>query len=342
MPTYPLISIIVPIYNVGEYLPRCIDSILSQTHENLEIILINDGSTDNSGKICDEYAKKDNRIIVKHQENAGVSTARNAGLDIAKGEWIGFVDADDWIEPSMFEKLLSTAITANKQLACCNYVKHHESGKTKSRMYRNTPETLTRDKMLTLVLHLNYRFFVYCCYLYHHSIFKTTAIAPTMAEPVRFDPEIHYGEDRLMLVQAVIRADGTAYIPDALYNYYQRKGSAVYTVNDKRITFFTALTQMIKHIEPISPSLVARAQAFLITRTVRLIGYSCLVKRYKDVKRIRREAGKFVLPSLMNKELDSGRKVRMLAALYLPKSIVGAIGRKSKRYMKEMLVLEED
>jgi len=335
--TNPLISIIVPIYNIGKYLPRCIDSILSQTHENLEIILINDGSTDNSGEICDEYASKDTRIIVKHQENAGVSTARNVGLEIAKGEWIGFVDADDWVEPAMFEKLLNAALTNNTQLSFCNYIKHHESGKTKSRIHSKTPETLTRDQMLALVLHLDYRFCVYCCYLYHHTIFKTTT-----AEPVRFDPKIHYGEDRLMLLQAVIRANGTAYIPDILYNYYQRKGSAVYTVNDKRITFFAALKQMIKHVEPISPSLVTKAQAFLIIRTVRLIGYSCLVKRYKDVKMIRREAKKFVLPSLMKKELDFGRKARMLAALYLPKSIVGAIGRKSKRYMKEMLVLEED
>lgn len=94
----PKISVIVPVYNVEQYLPRCIDSILAQTFTDFEILLINDGSTDNSGKICDEYAQKDNRIRVFHKKNGGVSSARNVGLDNAKGEWLAFIDADDWID----------------------------------------------------------------------------------------------------------------------------------------------------------------------------------------------------------------------------------------------------
>ena len=93
-----LISVIVPVYNVEKYLNRCVESIMNQTYKNLQIILIDDGSNDRSGKICDEYAEKDKRIEVIHKENAGVSAARNKGLDKAKGEWITFVDADDWIE----------------------------------------------------------------------------------------------------------------------------------------------------------------------------------------------------------------------------------------------------
>lgn len=94
----PKISIIVPVYNVEKYLRKCIDSILNQTFKDFELILIDDGSTDESGKICDEYNLKDNRIKVIHKENGGLSSARNAGLDIAQGEYIGFVDSDDWIE----------------------------------------------------------------------------------------------------------------------------------------------------------------------------------------------------------------------------------------------------
>lgn len=100
-----IISIIVPIYNVAEFLPKCINSIIHQSYKNLEIILINDGSTDESGRICDEYMEKDSRIIVKHEKNGGVSSARNKGLDIAKGNYIGFVDGDDCIAPDMYEKL---------------------------------------------------------------------------------------------------------------------------------------------------------------------------------------------------------------------------------------------
>ena len=103
----PLISVIVPIYNVETYLPQCLDSIIVQTWNNLEIILINDGSTDNSGHICDAYVAKDSRIKVVHKSNGGLSAARNSGLDIANGEYIGFVDSDDWIEPTMYENLFA-------------------------------------------------------------------------------------------------------------------------------------------------------------------------------------------------------------------------------------------
>lgn len=113
----PLISIIVPVYNVEKYLPQCLDSIMVQTYTNLEIILVDDGSTDNGGHICDEYAKSDSRIKVIHKQNAGLSAARNLGLDIAHGEYIGFVDSDDWIEPTMYEDLYAGfSITENTLL----------------------------------------------------------------------------------------------------------------------------------------------------------------------------------------------------------------------------------
>ena len=103
----PNISIIVPVYNIEEYLPRCIESILNQTYNNLELILVDDGSKDKSGEICDAYAKKDNRVVVLHKENGGSSSARNAGIAIAKGEYLGFVDSDDYIEPDMYEKMVA-------------------------------------------------------------------------------------------------------------------------------------------------------------------------------------------------------------------------------------------
>jgi len=103
---HPLISVIVPVYNVEKYLERCVKSILLQTYDRLEIILVNDGSKDGSGKLCDELAKGDPRIVVLHKENGGASSARNAGLDLAHGEYIGFVDSDDWIAPDMYEYCL--------------------------------------------------------------------------------------------------------------------------------------------------------------------------------------------------------------------------------------------
>ena len=99
----PLVSIIVPIYKVEPYLRRCLDSIVNQTYTNLEIILVDDGSPDNCPQTCDEYAAKDNRIIVIHKENGGLSDARNIGLDIWKGDYISFVDSDDWVEKKYIE-----------------------------------------------------------------------------------------------------------------------------------------------------------------------------------------------------------------------------------------------
>ena len=104
-----MISVIVPVYNVEPYLRKCLDSIIGQTYKDLEIIIIDDGSTDCSGKICDEYEERDGRLKVFHTENKGLSAARNLGLDNATGDWIGFVDSDDWIEPDMYEVLLKRA-----------------------------------------------------------------------------------------------------------------------------------------------------------------------------------------------------------------------------------------
>ena len=118
-----LISIIVPVYKVEKYIDECIKSIINQTYTNLEIILIDDGSPDNCGKICDEYAKNDKRIKVIHQKNMGQSVARNVGLEYAKGDYIGFVDSDDYIKNNMFEVLHNNLVSYNADISICNIIK---------------------------------------------------------------------------------------------------------------------------------------------------------------------------------------------------------------------------
>ena len=113
----PLVSIIVPIYKVEPYLRRCLDSIVNQTYTNLEIILVDDGSPDGCPQICDEYAAKDNRRVVIHKENGGLSDARNAGLDSCKGEYVSFVDSDDWVDEKYIEILLNLATKENADVA---------------------------------------------------------------------------------------------------------------------------------------------------------------------------------------------------------------------------------
>ena len=112
-----VISVIVPIYNVENYINRCLNSIINQTYKNLQIILVDDGSTDDSGKVCDKYALKDSRIKVIHQKNSGPVRARKTGLEASTGEYIGFVDSDDWIEPNMYEEMLNNLIQTNADFA---------------------------------------------------------------------------------------------------------------------------------------------------------------------------------------------------------------------------------
>ena len=127
-----LISVIVPIYKVEKYLGKCIESIIRQSYSNLEIILVDDGSPDRCGAICDEYARKDSRIKVIHQDNMGLSVARNTGLNIATGEYITFVDSDDWIALNFIKLLLKSMLKSNAQIAVTSLLNVYEDGTTKS------------------------------------------------------------------------------------------------------------------------------------------------------------------------------------------------------------------
>ena len=120
MSSSPIVSVIVPVYNEEKHLPRCIDSVLNQTYYNIELLLINDGSSDNSGIICDEYASNDNRVRVFHKENGGVSKARNWGIHHSTGEWILFLDSDDYLMNDAIDVLLSQAIRKKTLISCGN------------------------------------------------------------------------------------------------------------------------------------------------------------------------------------------------------------------------------
>lgn len=133
-PMLPKISIIVPIYNVESYLDRCIQSLLNQTLKEIEIILVDDGSPDNCPVMCDEYAKQDNRIKVIHKKNAGLGYARNSGLEIATGEYVAFVDSDDFVDSNMYQALYERAKRDNLDTCYCGFVRHYATGKDENKM----------------------------------------------------------------------------------------------------------------------------------------------------------------------------------------------------------------
>lgn len=147
-----LVSIIIPIYNSGDFLHKCLASIQEQTFKNWEAILVNDGSTDCSGAVCNEFALKDNRFIVIHQENKGVVNARNTALEIARGEYLGFVDSDDYIEPDMLEEMVSLAIKEKKDIVWCNHKEIYQDSSTSETLFIDNDNNVNIRNLLNLSL----------------------------------------------------------------------------------------------------------------------------------------------------------------------------------------------
>jgi len=242
----PKISIIIPVYNVESHLKKCIDSILSQTFTDFECILIDDGSTDSCPVICDEYVAKDSRIIVIHQKNAGVSRARNAGLSLAKGEWIGFVDSDDWCDIGMYESLLTNAEKYGADISICGYRIFRE-GKCKATYPTKTHPMLIMDSNSALKkLCLNK-------YLSAHSWNKLIRkqLFSCEDEVLRYDEMIQFYEDRLLLFCLFKRATKIVYFPQAYYNYYMHSKSVttVYQKKGHTKTFMTAFDAYDKMLQ---------------------------------------------------------------------------------------------
>lgn len=211
----PLISVIVPVYNVAEYLPKCVDSILAQTYENLEIILVEDGTKDSSGMICDEYAKKDSRIKVIHKENGGLSSARNAGMDIARGEYFGFVDSDDWIEPETYETLMALTLKYDADLVCAGrYDVDGATGKRTIGLCPKKEESISPMEMLGRVFTWDGCDSAAWDKLYRRHLFDT----------IRY-PLGMYSEDIAIFYKLMEKANRVALCDKPLYNYLHRENS---------------------------------------------------------------------------------------------------------------------
>ena len=209
----PLLSIIVPVYKVENYLPKCIDSILAQTFTDFELILVDDGSPDNCPALCDAAAEKDARVRVIHQKNGGLSAARNAGLDAARGAWIGFVDSDDYIAPEMYEVLYQAVQSTGADLALFDYAEVDEAGTPCPQMHVSLSEgELTRQELLKRASGLMVQLALNK--LYRRAIFTQ----------LRY-PEGKLNEDLFLIPEVCLQIQKAVVVPKALYYYVQRGGS---------------------------------------------------------------------------------------------------------------------
>ena len=240
----PLISIIVPVYNVESYLRRCLDSIQSQTFSDFEVILVDDGSTDNSGNICDAYVRTDHRFTVIHQSNTGVSAARNTGLNVARGKYINFVDADDEVLPNCLELLLANAAD-DVGLVSGSYIKYTNNvlvpGIKLSKSRRYSRNQFIR-KMSNNIKERNAVRTLWSK-LFDSSIIKSNRL--------QFDSKVTYGEDSVFLYDYMFHCDkSVACIPEHVYVYYRRSDglamSQLYKYSSKGKNVFFAREKILE------------------------------------------------------------------------------------------------
>lgn len=219
-----MISIIVPVYNVETYLKRCVDSILNQTHFQFELILVDDGSTDSSPSICDEYAKIDSRVKVFHIENGGVSNARNIGISYVNGMWYCFIDADDWVEPNYLECLLKNAISSDSDISACTHSRDseyrmNESNRQGDLLFLSSAEECIHN-FICEGLSLDG--------MVWNKLYKTKKF-----RDIKFDTNIKVNEDCLYTFEVMSLCTKACITPQRLYHWFYRDDSACHSKPSK-------------------------------------------------------------------------------------------------------------
>lgn len=263
-----LVSVIVPVYNVAPYLERCIDSICHQSYADLDIILVDDGSTDGSSLICDRLAEADDRICVIHQANGGLSAARNAGIESAIGEFLTFVDSDDWIHPRFVETLLNIAIDKDCELVMCGF------RQCKNKIGFESPDSpvdvLERNDAIPRML--KGEWISAWAKIYRRSLFDGFLF-----------PEGRNNEDYAILLFIFERCNKIGYIPDALYFYYIRPGSITRSkLNDHSFDEFINCQEVWHYCQNKYPQWESFALFNLTASIIKLTGQCMIENKYLD------------------------------------------------------------
>ena len=241
-----MVSVIIPVYNVQDFLARCVDSVLAQTYSDLEIILVDDGSIDISGDMCDEYALKDSRVKVIHKENGGLSDARNAGLERARGRYVTFIDADDYVHPQFVELLLKTAKSTGAQIAACTWQELND-GDTPRRVKTKNPRctTYTQEEAINSVFYQKKLNHSACSRIFETQLFYD----------LRF-PEGALYEDLAVIYPLLSKVNKVALLKAPMYYYMHRQGSIITTMSLRR-------TQVLDHLEKLEEQVTAEAPQYL-------------------------------------------------------------------------------
>lgn len=271
------VSLIIPVYNTVKYLRRCLESAVSQTYENMEIICVDDGSTDGSEKIVDEFAARDGRVIAVHQENRGESNARNAGLRIASGDYIGFMDCDDWIEPDMYECLVRELEEAGADMAIAGFYREfEETGKTRIQVRNEKtvePKAFDGEMLLRYLYERDsYRTFAYIW----DKLYRKEIVCSVSDGPILFDESIQLGGDVLYLAECALRTKRAVYVDKTFYHYLQRGDSGCHMPDLNRREDNIRAYQIVRRkfeerqVEPFVLDLIKRILVYHSSNTAEL------------------------------------------------------------------------
>lgn len=311
-----LVSVIVPVYNVEQYLEQCINSILGQTYKNLEIILVDDGSTDKSGIMCEQYALADNRVVVIHKENGGLSDARNVGMAIAKGDYIGFVDSDDYIHCDMYKVLTDLLEQNNADIAIANWCGFND--KEGEKIYEErTGNILTFEDLETL------EFLIYGKNEYKISLSVWDRLyRREIIEEFRFPKGMCY-EDVVWSTKVFYKAQKSVYIDRNLY-YYRRRDSGIVGsdnnggVSERVITDQISQTKaQIAFLKQIGQQDIADEVTYLLYELVLRYCSRCKKKEiYTRLTMVRQSFKQWAI-QYIGKKISIKRKLVLFSSLYL-------------------------
>ena len=268
-----LVSIIVPVYKAEKYIHQCIDSLLAQTYSNIEVILVDDGSPDNCGKICDEYAAKDSRVKVIHQQNGGVSVARQTGIDHATGEYSIHADPDDWVEPNMIEELVTKAVADNADMVICDF--YRESKSDRIHVCQNPGNDMSALSIIRKILNGQI-----------HGSCSNKLLRRERVVDVSFVPkDLCILEDALYNIRILAKNIKLSYVPNTFYHYrVDNENSLCNTISDKS---FKLEVKAVSEIESFCLATVAEINPHDFIPIKKIVLYDALrAKRFNDLQQL--------------------------------------------------------
>lgn len=291
------VSVIVAAYNIQDYIVKCLESIAKQTYKNLEVIVVDDGSGDDTGKLADEFAENDNRFIVIHKENGGVSSARNRGIDIASGDFIGFVDGDDTIEIDMYEILINNAIKYDADISHCGYKVIENNKET---LFYGTEKVIIQDRKKGLI-----------------DLFEGSLIEPSLCNKIfknnivgdiRLDESIKINEDLYFNVLLFDKSNKSVFEDKTKYNYMKREGSATTSSSNdlRRITDPLKVYNMIVDLYKNDTEILPYAKKMELERNINIYNLLTLEKN-TELKKLKNKIRHYI--KLSKNEVKNNSKI---------------------------------